>query len=91
MTSPRVCAGPTSINSITRPPTSMSSRTSKVRVGNFIVMSANSNAPKKLRNNSPISPGAAFSAANISGGTSVISWAAAVEAMISAPATSSLP
>ncbi len=91
MTSPLVWAGPTSISSATRPATSTVSRPSKVRVGRVSSMPSNWKSPKKLRNRSPTSPGAAFSPASRAGGTSAISAAAADEAMISAPATSWLP
>ena len=62
-----------------------------MRVGGVRVMSPNSNSPKKLRNSSPISPGAALRPARSAGGTSAISAAVAADAMISAPVTSSLP
>ena len=62
-----------------------------MRVGGVSSMPSNWNSPKKLRNRSPTSPGAAFSPPSIAGGTSAISSAVAVEAMISAPATSWLP
>jgi hypothetical protein len=88
ITSPLVCAGPTSINSTTRPPTSTSRRPSKVRVGRRCSMPSKRKAPKNERNNSPTSPGAAFNAANMEGGTSDISRVADVEATISAPSTS---
>ncbi len=89
--SPRVCAGPTSISSTMRPPTSSSSRPSKVRVGGVGSMPSKWNAPKNRRNSSPNSPGAAFRAASVDGGTSAISSAVAVEATISVPASSWLP
>ncbi len=82
--SPAVWAGPTSISSTGRPPTSSVSRPSNVRLGSSSSMPSNSNSPKKLRNSSPTSPGAWFSAASIDGGTSAISWAVADDATISA-------
>jgi hypothetical protein len=91
ITSPLVCAGPTSINSTTRPATSMSRRPSNVRVGGVNVMPSKSKSPKNERNNSPTSPGALLSAASIAGGTCAISSAADFDAMISAFATRSLP
>ena len=91
MTSPFVWAGPTSISSTSRPPTSTLSRPSNVRVGGVSVIPSNVKSPKKLRNSSPTSPGATLRPASIAGATSPISSAHAVEAMISAPATSSLP
>jgi hypothetical protein len=54
-------------------------------------MPSKSNAPKKLRNRRPTSPSAALSAARLDAGTSLISSAAAVDAMISASVTSWLP
>ena len=91
ITSPLVWAGPTSISSTLRPSTSTVSRPSNVRVGRVSSMPSKWNSPKKLRNRSPTSPGAALSPASKRGGTSAISSAAADEAMISAPATSWLP
>ena len=62
-----------------------------MRVGGVGSMPVKSNSPKKLRNSSPTSPSASLSAASRDAGTSAISSAAAVEAMISAPVTSWLP
>ena len=94
-TSPRVWAGPTWISSIFLSPTERDISPSNVRVGGVCRIPSNSKGPKHLRKNWPSglwSTAIAFIRAAIaSGGSSVISSAAAAEAMISAPSTSWLP
>ena len=94
MTSPAVCAGPTSSSDNGRSPTNRSRRPSNVRVGNASGTSSKENGAKIRARNSPVGPrvGAArIMAASVSGGRSAISSAQRAEEMICDPSMRALP
>lgn len=91
--SPPVCAGPTSMTSTSRPPTSTQIRPVKVLVGVGTSMPSNPNWPKRPRTKGVrTGPRSVVTiTCIISGVTSAISSAVASDAMTSAPVTSWLP
>ena len=88
-TSPRVCAGPTSIRCTSFAPTWRMLSPLNVSVGGVSVMPLNWNGPNARRTNSaatgPSASAFATSCASRSGGTSPISFAHASDATITAP------